>query len=108
MNWRPISYPKLSANAVATINALLSRDRPIEMANGDVGYSVRPRAALERFNTCMSLCIEVGGAAIDVHLSPATLEAVLTDLLPGKPSRNWTRTSSSRCSKPLWRTRSTP
>ena len=81
MNWRPISYPRLSVNAIATINALLSRDRPIEMANGDASYSIRPCAVRERFNTCMSLRIEVGGAAIDVHLSPATLEAVLTDLL---------------------------
>lgn len=81
MNWRPISYPRLSVNAIATINALLSRDRPIEMANGDASYSIRPCAVRERFNTCMSLRIEVGGAAIDVHLTPATLEAVLTDLL---------------------------
>lgn len=81
MNWRPVSYPKLSVDAIATINALLSRDRPVEMANGGTRYSIRPLAVRERCDTCISLRIEVGGAAIDVHLSPATLEAVLTDLL---------------------------
>ena len=80
MNWRPISYPRITGNVADTINALLARAQPIELASGG-GYSIRTFAVRERCDTCLSLGIEVGGAAMDVHLSPAALEGLLTDLL---------------------------
>ena len=81
MNWLPISYPKLSRNVVDTINMLISRTQPIELQNGDVAYSIRPLALRERINACTSLHVEAGGVHIGVHLSPATIEALLMDLL---------------------------
>ena len=81
MNWLPISYPKLSGNVVDTINMLITRAQPIDLQHGDVAYSIRPLSVRERINGCISLCVEAGGVHIGVHLSPATIEALLLDLL---------------------------
>ena len=81
LNWLPILYPKLSGNVVDTINMLIARAQPFELQNGDVAYSIRPLSFRERCDSCISLCVEAGGVPIGVHLSPATLEAVLMDLL---------------------------
>lgn len=83
MNWHPISsYSKLSGDVVESINVLLSRGRPIGIASGAEAYSIRPLAAQGFYNARLSLRIEVGGAATEVHLSPATLDAILSDLIP--------------------------
>ena len=81
MNWRPVSYPNLSGNVVETINALLSRDCPIEITNGEAKYSILPFAAPDSCASYISIRIEAGGATLDVHLSRGTLDAVLMDLL---------------------------
>ena len=81
MDWRPISYPKLTGEVVETINALLSSDQPIELADGEATLSIRPMAVRTSCDTSISTRIEVGGAGMDVHFSPATLDAVLMNLL---------------------------
>ena len=81
MNWHPICYPKLTREVADSINDLLTRDEPIEVATDQAVYSIQPCAALGLRDTCISLRMEVGGRSTGVHLSPATFEAVLMDLI---------------------------